>query len=161
MNECIICRVEVTEVQHIQNQLKEEQRQNKNREEQRQLEIQQYKKLYEEECQQNTDLRNELHERDRQAVITKCRKDDSEDIRKLKLEKEKYDLKSVVYKCSDTREKLRLKTENDSYKSNLATLTSRLRDADATNKQYEKELVDYKQKVKQMEETIKQMQVWI
>lgn len=153
--------MEVTEVQHIQNQLKEEQRQNKNREEQRQLEIQQYKKLYEEECQQNTDLRNELHERDRQAVITKCRKDDSEDIRKLKLEKEKYDLKSVVYKCSDTREKLRLKTENDSYKSNLATLTSRLRDADATNKQYEKELVDYKQKVKQMEETIKQMQVWI
>ena len=96
MNEYIICRVEVTEVQHIQNQLKEEQRQNKNREEQRQLEIQQYKKLYEEECQQNTDLRNELHERDRQAVIAKCRKDDSEDIRKLKLEKEKYDLKSVV-----------------------------------------------------------------
>ena len=96
MNECIICRVEVTEVQHIQNQLKEEQRQNKNREEQRQLQIQQYKKLYEEECQQNADLRNELHERDRQAVITKCRKDDSEEIRKLKLEKEKYDLKSLV-----------------------------------------------------------------
>ena len=67
----------------------------------------------------------------------------------------------MYIKCSDTREKLRLKTENDSYKSNLATLTSRLRDADATNKQYEKELVDYKQKVKQMEETIKQMQVWI
>lgn len=81
--------MECTEVQHAQSQLKEEQRQNKNREEQRLLEIQQLRKLYEEECQQNTSLREQLHERDRQAVISKHRKDDSEEIRKMKMEREK------------------------------------------------------------------------
>lgn len=82
-------RVEHTEVQHLQSQLKEEQRQNKNREEQRVLENQQLRKLYDEECQQNAQLREELHEKDRQAVLSKCRKDESEEVRRLKLDKER------------------------------------------------------------------------
>lgn len=84
-------RVEHTEVQHLQSQLKEEQRQNKNREEQRLLENQQLKKLYDEECQHNAQLREELHEKDRQVVLSKCRKDESDELRRFKQEKERLD----------------------------------------------------------------------
>lgn len=58
---------------------------------------------------------------------------------------------------SDNREKLRVEAEMESLKSDLSILTSRLRDAEAKNVQYEKDLVDYQQ----MKETIKEMEVLI
>ena len=93
----LCARVEHTEVHHLQAQLKEEQRRNRNHEEQRLLEIEHLKKQYEDECQQNRELHNQLYEKDKQVILSKCRKDESEEMRRMRQEKERCVEKLVDY----------------------------------------------------------------
>lgn len=82
--------MERAEVDHLQAERAAEQRQARSREEQRMVEYQQLERLYQDEVAATAQLRAQLHEKEKQAVISRCRKEDSEDSQRLREERDAY-----------------------------------------------------------------------